>query len=77
MFKIEEMIMIKEIQFWRKTVLFLLVCVVVQFVRGAEIPNKNKLWFLHPANDWYEAMPLGNGRIVLWSMAVFFKSEYA
>ncbi|HIZ55919.1 MAG TPA: glycoside hydrolase family 95 protein, partial [Firmicutes bacterium] len=22
-----------------------------------------KLWYTHPANDWNEALPLGNGRL--------------
>ncbi len=53
----------KKIQFWQKVILFLLVCAVVQFARAAEISNKNKLWSLHPAQDWFDAMPIGNGRL--------------
>jgi alpha-L-fucosidase 2 len=32
-------------------------------VIGADPKQKNVMWFKHPAENWTEAMPVGNGRI--------------
>ena len=30
---------------------------------GSGVENNNKLWYLEPASDWMEALPIGNGKI--------------
>ena len=30
----------------------------------------SRLWYDHPASEWEEALPIGNGRIGAWSTEV-------
>ncbi|KAA5542982.1 glycoside hydrolase N-terminal domain-containing protein [Adhaeribacter rhizoryzae] len=34
-----------------------------QSVQPAVPPSDLKIWFMHPANNWNEALPVGNGRL--------------
>ena len=43
-----------------KSVIFIVVVVLTTFSAKAE---EQKLWYHQPANDWNEALPIGNGRM--------------
>ena len=37
--------------------------VIISPVLCQETPNKMKIWFSKPAENWNEALPVGNGRL--------------
>ena len=43
-----------------KSVILIVVVLLTTFLSNAE---EQKLWYLQPANDWNEALPIGNGRM--------------
>ncbi len=43
-----------------KSVIFIVVVLLTTFLSNAE---EQKLWYLQPADDWNEALPIGNGRM--------------
>ncbi|MDP4208864.1 MAG: glycoside hydrolase family 95 protein [Bacteroidota bacterium] len=47
----------------KKKILYLLLCLTLVIDASAQSDSYMKLWYLQPAKQWVEALPVGNGRL--------------
>ncbi len=47
----------------RSTKIFMIIALVATYSCGRQEPISEKLWYTSPAEDWFSALPLGNGRL--------------